>query len=171
MLMENNPVEMQPSEIWTDDQWFIDQENRNVHKNEGWLVISEGSTTGRIVGGNFGTLSKLFGTEYMPGLRDTILFLEDDKCEKFDEFDRLLQSLIHQPGFSGIKGIVLGHFQVGNEMSNKHIKELFSIRPELGSIPVIANVDFGHTSPIITYPTRGNATINVKESGSTIEIV
>lgn len=171
MVMDRNPVRIKPSEIWTDDQWFISQEDRKVHQNEGWLAINNGEATGRIVGGNLGTLSNLFGTEYMPDLEDSVLFLEDDDCGKFNEFDRLFQALIHQPGFSKVRGIVLGRFQIASEMSNGLIRELFSTRQELNQIPVIANVDFGHTSPIITYPIGGKATISVKDSESTIEIM
>lgn len=169
-VMSDASFHIEPSNVWSDDQWFIDQENRNVHKNEGWLPINAGDAKGRIIGGNLGTLSVLFGTEFMPDIKDSILFLEDDDCEKFNEFDRLLQSLINQPEFAGVRGIVLGRFQIASEMSDEFIKELFETRPELSDIPVIANVDFGHTSPMITSPIGGQATISVKESGSTIEI-
>jgi muramoyltetrapeptide carboxypeptidase len=170
-LMERGSFQLKPSKIWTDDKWFVDQENRSIHNNDGWLVLNEGSATGRIIGGNLGTLSALFGTEYMPDLKNTILFLEDDECEKFNEFDRLLQSLVHQLNFSSVKGIVLGRFQVASEMSNKLIKELFTTKPQLEKIPIIANVDFGHTSPIITYPVGGEVAINVNHIKSSIEIL
>ncbi len=168
MLFNTNAVQIIPSETWTDDEWFLDQEKRNLKQNEGWLPIYEGRATGKILGGNLGTFTLLFGTEYMPNLKGTILFLEDDACEKFNEFDRLLQALIHQPDFSEVQGIVLGRFQVASEMSKEYIKELFSSRPELNKIPIIANVDFGHTNPIITYPIGGTATIKVSKSGSSI---
>lgn len=170
MLFGSNSVEITLSEVWTDDEWFLDQDKRNVFNNEGWLPIHNGSAQGRIIGGNLETFSALFGTEYMPDLNESILFLEDDSCEKFNEFDRLLQSLIHQSGFSGVKGIVLGRFQVASDMDDKLIKELFATRPELEQIPIVANVDFGHTNPIITYPIGGNVTIKVSESDTYIEI-
>lgn len=170
-VMSDKEFILEPSDQWTDDQWFIDQDKRTINENEGWLTINEGSASGRIIGGNLGTLSELFGTEYMPKLENTILFLEDDECEKFNEFDRLFQSLIHQPDFKSIKGIVIGRFQIASEMSNELIKELFSTRPELGEIPIIANVDFGHTSPIITYPIGGEAILNINKSQSTIKIL
>lgn len=170
MLFSSDPVEITHSEVWTDDEWFLDQEKRNVFENAGWLPVHNGNAEGRIIGGNLGTLSTLFGTEYMPDLKDSILFLEDDECEKFNEFDRLLQSLVYQKDFSGVQGIVLGRFQVGSEMSTEYIKELFCTRPEFEHIPVIANVDFGHTNPMITYPIGGGATIKVNDSNSYIEI-
>lgn len=170
MLFSSNPVVITRSEVWTDDEWFLDQGKRNVFQNEGWLPIYNGNAEGRIIGGNLGTLGALFGTEYMPDLKDSILFLEDDECEKFNEFDRILQSLVLQKDFSGVRGVVLGRFQTGSEMSTEYIKELFNNRPEFEDIPVIANVDFGHTNPMITYPIGGNAIIKISESDSYIEI-
>lgn len=170
MLFSSNQVEINQSEVWTDDEWFLNQEKRNVFKNEGWLPINNGNAEGRIIGGNLGTLSALFGTEYMPDLKDSILFLEDDECEKFNEFDRILQSLVHQKDLSGVRGVVLGRFQVGSKISTKYIKELFSNRSEFENIPVIANVDFDHTNPMITYPIGGTATIKINESDSDIVI-
>ena len=45
------------------------------------------------------------------------------------------------------------------------------MKPELNNIPVIANVDFGHTDPKITFPIGGIARVVVKNSGSKIEIL
>ncbi len=41
-VMSDEPIEIQPSKEWTDDMWFLDQENRQPIPNEGWLVIHEG---------------------------------------------------------------------------------------------------------------------------------
>ncbi len=169
-VMSEGPYEIKPSEIWTDDQWFIDQDNRNVQENKGWLPIHEGEAAGRIVGGNLRTFSALFGTPYMPDLAGSVLFLEDDETEGFNEFDRSLQSLMHQPGFGDVCGIVLGRFQIKSAMKDEFIKELFNTRPELNALPIIANVDFGHTSPMITYPIGGQVKIQIGQGQSTIVI-
>ncbi|MCJ7436115.1 MAG: hypothetical protein MUO77_21765, partial [Anaerolineales bacterium] len=57
--------------------------------------------------------------EYMPSLVGTILLLEDDYESKPATFDRDLQSLIHQPGFDGVKGLVIGRFQNKSEMEQE----------------------------------------------------
>jgi muramoyltetrapeptide carboxypeptidase LdcA involved in peptidoglycan recycling len=38
-------------------------------------------------------------------------------------------------------------------------------------MPVIANVDFGHTDPKVTFPIGGEAKITVKNSEIKIEII
>lgn len=77
-LTSNEPIEVLPSETWSDDSWYIDQENREFIKNEGYVSIREGEATGEIIGGNMSTLNLLQGTPYMPNLQDKILFLEED---------------------------------------------------------------------------------------------
>ena len=49
----------------------------------------------------------LQGTDYFPDLQDTIVFVEDDYMVDGRTFDRDLQSLLHQPGFGGVRGLVI----------------------------------------------------------------
>jgi muramoyltetrapeptide carboxypeptidase len=171
-LMETGPIEIGTSEHWSDDLWFLDQENREFHKNEGYLVINEGEASGRLLGGHLGTLALTFGTEYMPDLTDSILFLEEDDTYRENTlpmFDRLLQSLIHQPNFSSVKGIVIGRFQKRCLVSDEKLIEIIKSKKELKSIPVIANVSFGHTSPIFTFPIGGQGRLTAH--GEKVEIV
>ena len=77
-LFKNDPFEVKPSESWSDDKWYKDQDNRKLIPNEGWLVINNGNAEGTILGANLCTFNLFQGTEYMPSLNNSILFLEDD---------------------------------------------------------------------------------------------
>ena len=169
-LFSENPFRIEQSNKWTDDEWWIDQEKRKVRKNSGWLVINEGKAEGTIIGGNICTLNLLQGTEYMPELKNTILFLEDDNESKPHTFDRDLQSLIHQPGFDGIQGIVIGRFQDKSEMTREKLIKIIKTKKELHSMPVLADVDFGHTEPKITFPIGGTASLEASKKKSMLEI-
>ncbi len=35
-LFENRPLDLKPSELWTDDDWFLDQDSRNPFPGDGW---------------------------------------------------------------------------------------------------------------------------------------
>jgi len=110
MFLSEDEFEIMSSEEWSDDAWFLDQENREFTENEGMYVINEGTAEGIIVGGNLCTVNLLKGTEYMPSLDNKVLFIEDDGLVGSAfmwEFDRNLQSLILQPDFKNVKGIVL----------------------------------------------------------------
>ncbi len=65
-LMTNDQFEIKPSSEWSDDQWYIDQEKRNLIKNDGYLVINDGEAEGTIIGGNLCTFNLLQGTKYLP---------------------------------------------------------------------------------------------------------
>ncbi|WP_036646009.1 S66 family peptidase [Paenibacillus pini] len=168
MMMQDEIVHIHPSDQWSDDPWFMDQENRAFIQNEGPYVINEGAAEGTIIGGNQCTFNLLHGSEYMPSLANSILFIEDDFEAGPTTFDRDLQSIIQQLDFTGVKGIVIGRFQKSVDMKKDVLKQIIKSKSELNQIPVIADVDFGHTSPLITFPIGGQASIKAK--GNIVEI-
>ena len=161
MLLEDGKANLTPSPIWSDDLWFLDQENREFEANEGYWVINKGQAKGTIAGGNLCTYNLLLGTTYRRKFtEDTILFIEDTEAMPLQDLDRDLQALIHQEDFHHVKGIVLGRFQKGSKITREGVEFVINTKEKLKNIPVIANVDFGHTSPILTIPLGGTATID-----------
>ncbi|MBP9758692.1 LD-carboxypeptidase [Candidatus Dojkabacteria bacterium] len=169
-LLENQPFNISPSTNWSDDRWTGRQDERNIQPNEGFWLINEGEGEGRIVGGNQCTLNLLQGTEYMPDLTDSILFLEDDSLADAATFDRDIQSIIHQPDFEGVKGIVIGRFQRGSNITRELLTKIIKTKKELNNLPIIANVDFGHTQPILTLPIGGEAKLKAMQDNVSLNI-
>ena len=167
-LMSDGEFAIEPSENWTDDVWYKDQDKRELIKNDGWLIINKGEASGTLLGANLCTLNLLQGTEYFPNLKDSVLFLEDDEESKAVHFDRDLQSLIHQLSFKSVKGIVIGRFQKTSNVTKEKLVKIIKSKAELKNIPVIANVDFGHTSPIITFPIGGEVRMDTKKKSIVI---
>lgn len=174
-LMQEEPFDITTSQNWTDDQWYLDQDKRDLVKNDGWKVINEGTAKGIIIGGNLCTISLLQGTEYFPNPNeDVILFIEDDEMPgKLSdvEFDRNLQSLIQTPLFKKVKGLVIGRFQKASEMNLEKMTNIINTKKELTNLPVIYDVDFGHTSPMFTFPIGGVAEIKANKTASSIKIL
>lgn len=169
IFFASNAISLLPSQEWSDDAWYLDQEKRVFHQNPGYKVINPGQAEGRIIGGNLGTLRLLCGTPYMPSLGDSILFLEEvSNSSSVDayEFDRNLQSLIHSPGFGKVRAIVLGRFETSFGMTDEKLEYILSAKPILKTIPIIANADFGHTMPIFTFPIGGFCHVEANASGS-----
>lgn len=163
-LLADGPIDVVASNEWSDDLWYLDQTDRNPIKNDGYYMINPGQATGTILGGNVATLRGLQGTQYFPDLKDTILFLEDDYESAPHHFDRDLQSLILANDFTKVRGIVFGRFQKSSKMSRSLMSKIVAGKKELRDIPIIADVDFGHTSPIITFPIGGKAHLSASES-------
>ena len=170
-LMQNDSYEIKHSGEWSNDKWGKDQENRKFEKNEGPIVINEGKCSGKIVGGNLCTLQLLQGTEFWPDLTDSILFIEDDSESHLDMFNRDLHSLSLNKQFAGVKGIVIGRFQPDSEVSLDELRKIIKNNKNLSEIPIVANVDFGHTSPRITFPIGGTGNIEANKNHVKIEII
>ncbi|AND41097.1 MULTISPECIES: S66 peptidase family protein [Cytobacillus] len=164
------PYEILASSDWSDDPWYLDQEDRHFIKNNGYTVIQEGDAEGRLIGGNLCTLNLLQGTEFMPSLKDSILFIEDDEESHALTFDRDLQSLLHLPDAQGIKGILIGRFQKNSQVTEEALRKIIESKKELHGIPVIADVNFGHVQPYATIPIGGRAAIKAKGFESEIWI-
>jgi muramoyltetrapeptide carboxypeptidase LdcA involved in peptidoglycan recycling len=166
--MQEEEYDLLPSENWSDDPWYIDQENRDFIENEGYWLLNGGEACGRIVGGHVRCLNSLQGTEYWPRLDDSILLLEEDEEINPELFDRQLQSLIHQSDFSGVKGILIGKFQKKTKMTKLLLEEIVKTKKELKDIPIIGNVGFGHTTPLATMSIGG--TLEMKVNSNVIKI-
>lgn len=166
MLFEDEDCfEIESSDEYSSDVWYLCQENRSFNKNEGMIPINEGSADGIIVGGNLCTLNLLQGTEYMPDLKDKILFVEDCNnlnADFFCEFDRNLESLSQTPFFNSIKGLVIGRAEDSSNMDMDKWKSLLD-KDFLQNIPIVLNANIGHTTPIITFPIGGRCRIQIKD--------
>lgn len=159
MLFEQGEVELKASKEWSDDPWYMDQENRNFIKSEGFWQIQPGRAEGTIIGGNLCTFVLELGTIYRPKFtKDTILFIEDDEESNLPNFERNLHALINQPDFENVKGLVIGRFQKNSNISRQDLEFILN-KKELKNMPIIANIDMGHTTPIATVPLGGTARI------------
>lgn len=160
-VLEEAPIELFSSETWTDDLWFLDQADRAVWPNEGWWALQPGAGEGRLVGGNLCTLNLLQGTSYMPSLDGAVLMVEDDEETNPVTFARDLTSLLQLPDATGIQGLVIGRFQRASGMTRGLLAQIIARQDRLATLPVLANVDFGHTNPMATLPIGGRASLTV----------
>ncbi|MFA9555750.1 S66 peptidase family protein [Evansella sp. AB-rgal1] len=170
-MIDEEPINIVPASYWSDDKWYMNQTDRHFIKNSGYSVICEGSGEGTLIGGNLCTLNLLQGTEFMPSLKNSVLFIEDDYESNALTFDRDLQSVLHLPDFEAVRGIVIGRFQKGSNISEETIRKIVHSKKELSSIPVIYHADFGHTTPIFTFPIGGHVKIQAKDEQVKIIIV
>lgn len=169
-LLSEDAYSVSPSEEWSDDAYYMNQEQRNFVKNAGPIVINEGSAEGVVLGANLCTFNLLQGTEYFPNLNNSVLFIEDDEMANPELFDRDIQSLIHQPGFEGVRGLVIGRFQRASGILDETLIKIIKTKKELGGIPVIANLDFGHTQSMFTFPIGGDVAFSAEGKSVKLEI-
>lgn len=169
---QNTPYVINSSQSWSDDNWKKNQHNRKQIKNIGPLIINQGLAQGRLFGGNLCSFNLLQGTQYLPKIDNLILCLEDDGLTKESsifEFDRNIQSLLQQENFK-IKGLLIGRFQKNSNVRLPLLYKLIKNISILNKIPVIANLDFGHTDPKITLPIGGIIAIKATNNKAQILI-
>ena len=159
-LFSDESFLVKPSEFWSDDTWFLDQENRTFKPNPEPIIIREGETEGRLVGGNINAFRLLNGTKYAPELSGRMLFLENDGLDKEitdREFDRRLDSLLLQKGGDEIVGLIIGRFKELSKMNIEVLRRIVLSKEKLRNIPIVYGFDFGHSNPILTLPIGGLA--------------
>lgn len=148
---------------YADDLYFLreDDEHRIKQANEGLKIFKDGKAEGEIVVGNLQTLLILTGTEYLPDMADKILFIEEDETSTSAHVDRFLTQCKQIGWFDKISGLVIGRFTEHSKFEKEDsLENLLKMYFENAKFPVIYNMDFGHSDPMITIPHGGVASIN-----------
>jgi muramoyltetrapeptide carboxypeptidase len=154
---------VEPAPEYADDLYFLreDSDHRIKQKNEGIKVFKDGIAEGEIVVGNLQTLLLLNGTEYLPNMKDKLLFIEEDETSTVAHVDRFLTQCKQLGWFGKIRGLAFGRFTAYSGFtSDDPLESLLKQQFEDAKFPILYNVDFGHSDPLITIPNGGIATID-----------
>ena len=168
-MFEEGPRVLPMPAAWSDDMWARDQDVRRFDPDTSMRVVRAGVAEGTLVGGNLCTLNLLQGTPWMPALDGTVLLVEDDEESRAPHFDRDLLSLLHQPGFAGVRGVIVGRFQRASAITAEQLDRLLD-KPRLKGIPIVADAPFGHTSPRATLPLGGHVRLEAGPGGATLTL-
>jgi muramoyltetrapeptide carboxypeptidase LdcA involved in peptidoglycan recycling len=84
--------------------------------------------------------------------------------------DSGLRALSFQPGFRGVRGLVLGRFASSGGITRENLTELVGAIPAVARLPIVANCDFGHTTPILTMPIGGQCAMQVNQGNVLIMV-
>lgn len=158
---------LHPAAHYCDSEW----DSQKIVNEDGFWPVNTGSATGKCIGGNLLTLNFLLGSEFMPDMKNTILFLEANKVIDYKDVQNTLQAILNQPGSDQILGIIFGRFQKQTGMTRELFVKMIKSKKELEKVPVVGNVDFGHTVPMLTFPIGGKVKLKVEENKAAIEIL
>jgi muramoyltetrapeptide carboxypeptidase LdcA involved in peptidoglycan recycling len=175
-LFSSEPVgTILPSGGWTSErlEWFdagLQNTARKLTKSNEWNFLQGTSiVSGPLLGGCVEVLEFLKGTDHWIEANDwegAIMFLETSET-MMDPlyFKWILRNYAAQRIFHKVAGLI-----VGRPYHNKYVMEynaalLKVIRDEQGlhELPIVTEMDFGHTSPAFTIPYGAMAEINCKE--------
>ncbi|HDR4511769.1 LD-carboxypeptidase [Bacillus anthracis] len=182
-LFSNETIgEIQPAHKWTSErlEWIeINKDTRRkMQQNNGYELL-QGSTTvqGRLIGGCIEVLEFAKGTELWPERKhweDSILFFETSEDHPEPSYIKYwLRNYAAQGILQKAKGIIFG--KPKDEMYYEEYKhEILHVMKEynLGDLPILYNLNFGHTEPkfILPYGAMaeidcGNGSFSILESG------
>lgn len=148
------PYIMPTPETWTDE--FVDWSSQDRAKagNPNRLVsMNGGRARGRLIGGNLNTMQGIWGTKYMPEIREgDILFIEDSLKNAAD-IERSFSLLKLSGIFEKIGGLILGKHEKFDDMGTGRMpyEILQEVMGEV-SFPVLTQFDCCHTHPMLTLP-------------------
>jgi len=151
-----SPRKLSPPDSWTDEyaEW-ADPENwtrtRPQTPNAGWRGVRSGVGEGHLVGGNLETLLKLAGTPFWPDLDGAILFWEEAR-QTVAQVDAHVTQLRQMGVFSQIAGMVIGRPYHCDASVDIEFAEVVDEKLSSVAFPVLADVDLGHTDPMLTLP-------------------
>lgn len=176
-LEKTAPFDLDVPKEWTEEMldWSTQQRVKTFQPNEGWISLRDGKAQGTLIGGNLNTMSGFFKSDYYPDLKGAILFLEDS-FKTMAEEERLLSMLKLSGVFDEISGLVIGkheHFQ--DQSAPFSFNDLLLEVIGDTDIPILTNVDIGHTFPSHVFPIgiqveldATNGTIRFLEDGVSI---
>lgn len=175
-MQTTHPVgPLQTPAWWTDE--FLDWESgedttrdRIRNKNDGWQWIRAGAASGRTIGGCLETMQHLRGTRWWPDFTGAILCLEtSEECLSPEAADIMLGDYALMGVFDQIAGLLVARPYGFDQHQHARFLEYLRARVAPYAFPVVANMDFGHTTPMITMPLGTRVAID-GETG-TVEII
>lgn len=167
----NLPYSYEIPKVWTDEyiDWLKQDRSKSLNDNE-WITLNEGIVEGRLIVGNLNTITCIWGSEYMPEIKNgDILFIEDSLKDSAT-IERTFSLLKVNGVFDKISGLIYGKHELFNDMGTGR-KPYDILLEVLGNydFPLLVDVDCSHTHPMFTMPI--GSTIKLDATNKRIELV
>lgn len=143
-----NPLE------WTDEYkpWETQNESKKTVTNE-LVTINGGIVEGRLIVGNLNTMLGIYGSPFMPAIKEGDILVIEDSLKTPDVIERSFAHLKINGIFDKIGGLVLGKHEKfkDSETGRKPYEIMMEVLGD-PTCPILAEYDCAHTHPMITLP-------------------
>jgi len=106
MFFSDAAFELHPSQYYSNTE-----SEKELIVNESFWTINEGEAEGTSIGGNLLTIDFLLGSEFMPDIAESILFVEENHIIDFRGVQKELQAALNSPSGAKLRGLIIGRFQ------------------------------------------------------------
>ncbi|HST19287.1 MAG TPA: S66 peptidase family protein [Gaiellaceae bacterium] len=153
------PFAYEPSDSWTDE--FLDWDTRadlarprELRPSDGWVTIREGTARGPLLGGCLETICRhLKGSSAWLDPDGAILLLEtSEETPPPASVDSYLSDLEQLGVFDAASALLVARPYGYAADQVERLWDVVAGRTETARIPVLANVEAGHTDPMMTHP-------------------
>ncbi|MOA26769.1 Microcin C7 self-immunity protein MccF [compost metagenome] len=140
--------------IWTDE--FIpwtEHETEKAGRPNALVTLNGGTVEGRFIGGNLNTMQGIWGSEYMPQIKEGDILLIEDSLKSISDVERSFSLLKVNGVFDKIGGLIVGKHELFDDKGSgrKYYEVLMEVigKP---TFPILAEFDCCHTKPMLTMP-------------------
>lgn len=163
VLKQSPKMLIEASDVYTDEvlDWFKKDDMtrpRNMQKAPGFIWWREGESSGWAYPFTVPSINHILGTKYVPDPTGSILMIDIPEGHSMYEglsdadFDAYMTDLELAGMFAECRGIIVSiPYKYTKEMLAS-IKEIILRLTTRVQCPVLSNVNFGHTDPVITIP-------------------
>lgn len=164
------PFALPTPPFWTDEfiSWEEQSQSKAQYKNS-LIKVNPGVAKGRLIGGNLNTMEGIWGSPYMPEVRDgDILFIEDSQTEIYT-IERSFSLLKVNGVFDKVAGIILGKHELFKDLGTER-KPYEVLLEVIGKpkCPILADFDCSHTHPMLTLPIGCQVELNASDQKVTL---
>lgn len=154
---------------WRNEEYDKQKRKMQVEKHGFEVLQGNENFEGELLGGCFDVFPMFFGTEIWPTKdewKNKILFLETSEDEMPPEYIKYyLRNLVAEGIINEINGIIIG--KPKNEKYYEEYKDVYKnvIGNEAGrsELPILYNVNFGHTAPMCILPIGQKVKVDLKK--------
>jgi len=170
LINPNSPYVINNPSEWTEDYipWEEQVESKKL-SNNALITITEGVATGRLIVGNLNTMLGIWGSRFMPEIKNGDILVIEDSLKSADIIERSFAHLKINGIFDKIGGLVLGKHEKFNDCGSSR-KPYEILKEVIGEInfPFLAEYDCAHTHPMITLPIGVRAKLDTTSQTITI---
>ncbi|MCL2565928.1 MAG: LD-carboxypeptidase [Defluviitaleaceae bacterium] len=170
MNLVKPPFTLKTPSFWTDEfiPWEEQDRSKNQNKNE-LITVNTGIAEGRLIGGNLNTIEGIWGSPYMPEIKEgDVLFIEDS-LKEISTIERSFSLLKVNDVFDKISGLILGKHELFKDLGTgrKPYEVLLEV---IGTpkFPILADFDCAHTHPMLTLPIGCNVKLDAANQTVTL---